>query len=156
MKKSVLYVVAYFCLVMAGAFTGNAIARTYIEDPDAYTIQLPPQPAPVVKVEVMPPDPVIVENPAPIIKEIPVLVEKIVEVEKVITLPAPDIQVHAEWELEVEHLWDVSPPTRIDIIMWPDSMTIYKQTAQERCEDMGGELIYYPKTQQFMCEDVDY
>lgn len=66
------------------------------------------------------------------------------------------IHIHAEWELEVDHLWDVSPPDRIDIIMWPDSMEIYKESAQTRCENMGGELIYNPGQQQFICEDVDY
>lgn len=66
------------------------------------------------------------------------------------------VQLHHESELEVEHQWDVSPPTRIDIIMWPDHMQIYTKSANERCEDMGGELIYYPKTQQWICENVDY
>lgn len=65
-------------------------------------------------------------------------------------------QLHAEWELEVFHVWDISPPTKLNIIMWPDHMQIYKETAKERCDNMGGELIYNLKTQQFICEGIDY
>lgn len=68
------------------------------------------------------------------------------------------VQLHAEWETEVDHApWDLSPPERLDIIMWPDHMEIYDEPAYVRCEKMGGdELIYYPKTDQHICEDIDY
>lgn len=66
------------------------------------------------------------------------------------------VQIHAEWELEQPHLWDIKPPDRLDIIMWPDSMGIYNESAAVRCDNMGGELIYYPKTQQSICEHVDF
>ena len=37
-----------------------------------------------------------------------------------------------------------------------DSMQIYKDSAQVRCENMGGSLYFYPKSEQYVCENVDY
>jgi len=144
-------------------FMGQALTKAVLDE-QQQTIEVS-VPAPVVNVA--PSEPVIVEKVVVQVVE----VEKQIIVEKQIFVPAPQtnphveieeavsvrrIFIHAEWELEVPHLWEVDPPARIDIIMWPDHMQIYKESAQTRCENMGGELIYNPAQQQLMCEDVDY
>lgn len=64
------------------------------------------------------------------------------------------VQVHAEWETEIPHTpW--TGFSRIDIIMWPDHMQIYTDSAAVRCDRMGGELIYTPNADQYVCEGVD-
>lgn len=47
---------------------------------------------------------------------------------------------------------DVSPPDRLDIVMIEDGGQL------ARCDQIGGELIYYPERSvaRFVCEDVDY
>lgn len=67
-----------------------------------------------------------------------------------------DVQIYAEWEMSMPYQREIDPPTRVDVIMFPDEMHIYSRTAKERCDDWGGELIFYPKTYQFVCEGVDY
>jgi hypothetical protein len=56
------------------------------------------------------------------------------------------------------HTFNVDPPTRLDIIMVPDSDWV------GRCDRMGGEPIYYPADAfpdrddltRWVCEGVDY
>lgn len=70
----------------------------------------------------------------------------------------PAIQLHAEWEVMMPHgVWEIHPPSRLDIIMIPDGNG-FELTAAERCATYGGstELIFYPKTDQFICEGIDY
>ncbi len=70
-----------------------------------------------------------------------------------VQVPEP-VQVHAEWETEIPHTpW--TGFSRIDIIMWPDHMQIYTDSAAVRCDRMGGELIYTPNADQYVCEGVD-
>lgn len=77
------------------------------------------------------------------------------------------VQLHAEWEMELRdqdfrsnpnvRAWTLEDGERLDIIMWPDFMGIYAESAVVRCANMGGaELIWYPKTDQFVCENVDH
>ncbi len=68
-----------------------------------------------------------------------------------------DVQVHAEWELTEAHApWEMpTMETRLDIIMYPPNYHFSPEPA-ERCDQMGGELIFYPNTSQYICEGVDY
>jgi hypothetical protein len=69
-----------------------------------------------------------------------------------------NVRIHAEWEFDsAQGIGNVDPPTRLDAIMhWDYANPITKDSAVERCEKMGGEPIYYPKTKQLMCQGIDY
>lgn len=72
------------------------------------------------------------------------------------------VQIHAEWELDRGNTWDIAPPMRLDIIMFPDEMELYwdadgnEISVDKRCDAMGGELLWYSRTSQFICEGIDY
>lgn len=71
------------------------------------------------------------------------------------TPPQPSVVMFWEWEIGV---LDVSPPTRLDILMnYSDPAQDDDLAAEiERCEAMAGELISNPTGTIYICEGVDY
>jgi hypothetical protein len=118
--------------------------------PFSGTLKQPESHVEIQYVEV--PREVVVEKLVEKVTEIPILkVERLVEYVNV----EPNVRIHAEWELELSTpLANIDPPTRLDIIMWPDHMEIYNEFAEVRCEKMGGAFV--KSNGQDICQGVDY
>lgn len=69
--------------------------------------------------------------------------------------PKPDSVIYWEWETGV---LDISPPTRLDILMnYSDPAQDDDLAAEyERCANWGGQMITNPRGTIYICQGVDY
>lgn len=65
-------------------------------------------------------------------------------------------QLWAEQALVEGGIPNITPPTHLDILMDPRDNMQTGLSMVERCEAWGGELIFQPLDESFICESVDY